>query len=757
MTCVLMPWTSGSVIPEWEDTEPDSLETVSTRGMTVHQDPTASMSILDPSALLQMERCAHRQTKKELEKLEHQCERLRVALDLRRTASKTASSDADSIHGRSERSLNSLESLSSVASSDASRLIDELRLREMTISQLRSRVLHLEKARMDKVPIDASREIARLQTALVQLERVRDELTLQNFTLKTQLTEMKTRLQSDSPKCPDSGIEADQPEMDRFKKYATYRKDPQEGAELRNLRLQVTNLRSTEMDLRSRLQDLEDREREYRDREHKYQEQLGRLDVEMRNMKNEEGLEHRALRSMEQELEKCQRELEGTKRYLNTKEDEVNALKLDCDTLNEENNRLKEELNNLLLKERDLFVRLRSLDDQEKTICSLKEENRLLREDYNRERVLRKKYFNAMEDLKGKIRVYCRVRPPLESEMRKGGGTVVKSSDEFSVSVETPKGEREFYFDRVFLPDDDQATVFQDTHSLVQSAMDGYNVCICAYGQTGSGKTFTMLGTEAEPGIAPRAFQRIFQIAHDTKHKFHVKVTAYMLELYNDRLLDLLRVPLGTEEKLEAKKDKTGMVYVQGATIRPAYSAADLCGIFDEGVRNRHTATTRMNVESSRSHLIIGVQVENTCRLNGTVFRGKLSLLDLAGSERVAKSGASSMQLREANCINKSLSALGDVISALATEQNFVPYRNSKLTQLMQDSLGGNAKTLMIVNVSPAAYNAEETLISLMYSSRVKLITNSASKYVDSREVARLKSIIAKLRRGEDSGVEDEV
>ena len=128
---------------------------------------------------------------------------------------------------------------------------------------------------------------------------------------------------------------------------------------------------------------------------------------------------------------------------------------------------------------------------------------------------------------------------------------------------------------------------------------------------------------------------------------------------------------------------------------------------------------------------------------------GKLSLVDLAGSERVAKTGATAEQLKEANSINKSLSALGDVISALSTEQSFIPYRNNKLTQLMQDSLGGNAKTLMFVNISPADYNADETVISLTYASRVKLITNDASKNADNKEIARLKGIISKLKMGE--------
>ena len=165
--------------------------------------------------------------------------------------------------------------------------------------------------------------------------------------------------------------------------------------------------------------------------------------------------------------------------------------------------------------------------------------------------------------------------------------------------------------------------------------------------------------------------------------------------------------------KLEIKKDKRGIVWVQGARTCTVSSAAQLNDIFLRGLQTRHTGSTRMNDRSSRSHLIVNINIDCTSRLHGTVICGKVSLLDLAGSERFAKSGASSEQLREASSINKSLSTLGDVISALASEQPHTPYRNSKLTMLMQDSLGGNAKTLLFVTVSVAAYNSDETLTSL--------------------------------------------
>ncbi|RXM30781.1 Kinesin-like calmodulin-binding protein-like [Acipenser ruthenus] len=317
----------------------------------------------------------------------------------------------------------------------------------------------------------------------------------------------------------------------------------------------------------------------------------------------------------------------------------------------------------------------------------------------------------------GKIRVFCRIRPLNKSEEARGSRFVVGCPDEYSVTVDSARGLKEFQFDKIFNSTSSQEEVFEDTSRLIQSAVDGYNVCIFAYGQTGSGKTFTMIGDKElkSSGVMPRAFNRIFHIVEENKTKFDFKVSVYMLELYNERLLDLFVNPNEAfNKKIEIKKDKKGLVFVQGAETKEAASAEALFALFKQGCMNRHIASTKMNVESSRSHLIIGVTIESTNLTNGSVTYGKLSLVDLAGSERAAKTGAKDEQLKEANSINKSLSALSDVIFALSTEQSFIPYRNNKLTQLMQDSLGGNAKTLMFVNISPADYNAEETVISLM-------------------------------------------
>ncbi|XP_041642946.1 kinesin-like protein KIN-14I [Cheilinus undulatus] len=397
----------------------------------------------------------------------------------------------------------------------------------------------------------------------------------------------------------------------------------------------------------------------------------------------------------------------------------------------------------------------------------VKEEKKKIIDNYTLERTLRKKYYNMVEDMKGKIRVFCRIRPVNRTELAQEEAIVVEKIDDFSVTVETPRGQREFQFDKVFSAEASQEELFQDTHRLIQSALDGFNVCIFAYGQTGSGKTFTMVGDKEQknPGIMPRSFNAIFDFIQENRSKFDFKVSAYMLELYNDRLQDLFVSPAGEAHaqpqshgqarRVEIKRNRKGVVFAQGAETKEASSAQELYALFQQACANRHISATKMNVESSRSHLIVGIMVESRNLTNGSVSTGKLSLVDLAGSERAAKTGAKDHQLKEANSINKSLSALGDVISALSAELPHVPYRNSKLTQVMQDSLGGNAKTLMIVNISPANCNVEETLTSLIYATRVKAITNNAQRNVDSKEIAQLKEVIMKLKAGQTVEEED--
>ncbi|XP_077216389.1 kinesin-like calmodulin-binding protein (ZWICHEL) [Tasmannia lanceolata] len=444
--------------------------------------------------------------------------------------------------------------------------------------------------------------------------------------------------------------------------------------------------------------------------------------------------ERKALRLCISELEK---KLEGTTEELSIAESALTMRNAELDTLQtnlgelEELREMKEDIDRkneqaaaILKKQGAQLVELEAL--------------------YKEEQVLRKRYFNTIEDMKGKIRVYCRLRPLSEKEIAYKERNILTSIDEFTVEHpwkdDKPK---QHLYDHVFDSGASQEDVFEDTKYLVQSAVDGYNVCIFAYGQTGSGKTFTIYGSEGNPGLTPRATSELFKVLRRDSNKFSFSLKAYIVELYQDTLVDLLLPKNAKRMKLEIKKDSKGMVSVENVTVVPISNYEDLRSIILRGSEQRHTSGTQMNEESSRSHLILSIVIESTNLQTQSLSRGKLSFVDLAGSERVKKSGSSGNQLKEAQSINKSLSALGDVIGALSSEGQHIPYRNHKLTMLMSDSLGGNAKTLMFVNVSPAESNLDETHNSLMYASRVRSIVNDPSKNVSSKEVIRLKKIVA--------------
>ncbi|PSC75171.1 kinesin-like calmodulin-binding isoform X1 [Micractinium conductrix] len=367
---------------------------------------------------------------------------------------------------------------------------------------------------------------------------------------------------------------------------------------------------------------------------------------------------------------------------------------------------------------------------------------------YRDESILRKKIFNQMEDMKGKIRVYCRVRPILQMEKDRGQTEAIQIPDELSIALQWKGQKKEWSFDAVFGADTPQEKVFEDTKHLIQSAVDGYNVCIFAYGQTGSGKTFTIYGNDKLPGLTPKGVTELFHVMDRDSGKCSFRISCYMLELYCDDLADLLADhkkgdKLHKAPKLEIKKDPKGVVTVPGATIVDNITTPrELMDTIEAGLARRRVSSTAMNRESSRSHLIITICIESTNLQTQNVARGKLSFVDLAGSERNKKSQAVGEQLKEAQAINKSLSALGNVISALATSQGHVPYRDHKLTMLMSDSIGGTAKTLMFVNVSPVDGNLDETQNSLQYAQRVSTIRNDVSKHENSAEVMKLKKTI---------------
>jgi len=278
-----------------------------------------------------------------------------------------------------------------------------------------------------------------------------------------------------------------------------------------------------------------------------------------------------------------------------------------------------------------------------------------------------------------------------------------------------------FAFDAVFTPGT-QEEVFEDCRDLVQSAADGYNVTIFAYGQTGAGKTFTMEGSEDNPGVSRRTINEIYRVVQEMDGCCECTVKGSVLELYRQELRDLLVASAHGDhhKKLQIKSDG-----VEGLSEKECHTPEELSEILTNAAGARKTVATAMNPDSSRSHLLFIVKIVSVNKETREKTEGKIMIVDLAGSERLAKSMVTGEEAKEAIEINKSLTALGDVMEALTKGQKQIPYRNHKLTMLMQDSIGGSAKTLMFVNCSPAQSNVEETLNSLKYATRAKSITNA--------------------------------
>ncbi|MGH0129431.1 UNVERIFIED_CONTAM: hypothetical protein FKN15_002194 [Acipenser sinensis] len=344
---------------------------------------------------------------------------------------------------------------------------------------------------------------------------------------------------------------------------------------------------------------------------------------------------------------------------------------------------------------------------------------------YKREMMLRKKCHNELVKLKGNIRVFCRVRPLAKED---GDGPDSKNvvtfdpEDDALMSIWHKGKPIAFELDKVFPPQATQGDVFQEVQSLITSCIDGYNVCIFAYGQTGSGKTYTMEGVPQDPGINQRALRLLFSEVEEKVSDWEFTITVSMVEIYNETLRNLLGD--NPNEKLDIKMcpDGSGQLYVPGLTEFKVESVDDINKVFELGHMNRATACTNLNDHSSRSHGLLIVTVSGINCTTGGRSKGKLNLVDLAGSERIAKSGAEGSRLREAQCINKSLAALADVIHALRSKHGHIPFRNSKLTYLLQDSLSGDSKTLMMVQVSPVDKNVSESVCSLKFAQRVRSV-----------------------------------
>eukprot|EP00347_Sterkiella_histriomuscorum_P020482 403337633 len=508
-----------------------------------------------------------------------------------------------------------------------------------------------------------------------------------------------------------------------------------------------------------------------------YESQIQQYELEIQNLKRDQQKLIQGGQSSIQAIQaqhdtQIQELMSKNQQEIEKREESINAYRIQLEKLQSSNNKLNDQVQNLELaleekckNEEKLVDKIGSLsllageaaglkaevDQLSSELTDLKEKYHILEDKFKEEVKKRKFLHNELEDSKGQIRLYCRVRPltKAEKEREESKQMAITINDDMNLSIQGRNGMKHFTFDSVFGPNSTQEQVFDDSKRLIQSSIDGFNVCIFAYGQTGSGKTWTIQGQPGNPGLTPRAIQELFQIV-STMNMHKIQLKCYMIELYKDELRDLLLPKNAAKRPLEIKESGSGQVVINGVTEVELQSEDDANRIFSYGIEHRMTRQTKMNEASSRSHLIYSIIIDATNTQTRIRTVGKLSFVDLAGSESSKKTGTDKEGQAEAKAINMSLSALGNVIEALSKGSQHVPYRDHTLTKVMKDSLGGTAKTLMFVNVSPSMYNQSESINSMDYATRVKKIKNQVKINIESKETSNLKKLVQTLEQAMD-------
>ncbi|KAF4967465.1 hypothetical protein FSARC_4988 [Fusarium sarcochroum] len=471
------------------------------------------------------------------------------------------------------------------------------------------------------------------------------------------------------------------------------------------------------------------------------EEERQKKEREIQELRTRMGHEHQdlgmAVQKKDRELQEVSSQVGGLRGDLERERTLKNSLQTNIAELSAANTTLEAKINSLKshveFLESDSKAQSDSFSSME---ARLQEALRLAEEAQHKlikEETERRVLFNKYQELKGNIRVMCRVRPALgngEGEEAKMSFPDEKTSAEIMVAGPEEKSSLghitrknyPFEFDRVFVPGTQNSEIFGEISQLVQSALDGYNVCIFCYGQTGSGKTHTMSSTD---GMIPRATHMIYDTITKLKEKsWEYTMEGSFVEVYNEDLNDLLtpneRTPEGRSRKLEIRHDDSRkQTTITNCKSVRLDSPSSVETMLEEAQNNRSVAATKANERSSRSHSIFILKLIGENSATGERCEGTLNLVDLAGSERLKHSQAEGDRMKETQNINKSLSCLGDVIEALGRGSGHVPYRNSKLTHLLQYSLGGNSKTLMFVMVSPLETHLKETLTSLRFATKV--------------------------------------
>ncbi|KAF6163001.1 hypothetical protein GIB67_021150 [Kingdonia uniflora] len=612
--------------------------------------------------------------------------------------------------------------------------ISELR---STINCLEEKMAKVESEKMAALDSHMSEKESRIAiegkhaSIEIELDRAQQDLVSANHKIEsisatyrnsqeynTSLQQYNSRLQSD---------------CETYKKNLE-RLEQEKGAMVDNLR----DLRGQYNVLHSQLSSSE----ASRDKALKQKEELtmeaGVLRAELQQVRDDRDRQHVQVKSLSTEVLKykdCTGKSFAELENLTTKS---NALEETCTSQRNKIQMLQHQLDaaNEKLKMSDMTTleTRTKFEDQNKFVQDLNNRLSLAEHQISEGEKLRKKLHNTILELKGNIRVFCRVRPLLSED---GVGTEnpvigYPSSPELSgrgINLLQSGQKHQFTFDKVFSYESSQQEVFVEISQLVQSALDGYKVCIFAYGQTGSGKTYTMMGpdVQSQKGLIPRSLEQIFQSSQLLASQgWKYKMQAHMLEIYNENIRDLLAPNRGgsLENPVTGKpyciiQDANKNAYVPDLTVIDVCSSEEVSTLLHQAAQSRSVARTQMNDQSSRSHFVFTLRITGFNESTDQQVQGILNLVDLAGSERLSKSGSTGDRLKETQAINKSLSSLSKVIFALAKKETHIPFRDSKLTHLLQPCLGGDSKTLMFVNLSPDPSSVGESLCSLRFAARV--------------------------------------